>query len=513
MEEAQPSQPSSLLIPTFFLLLAFSFLTKYYKSKTRPNQKLPPGPWKLPIIGNFHQVAKAGPLPHRAFRELAKKHGPIMHLKLGENSTVVISSPKLAKEVLKTYDGSFQKRPIIAAVPTITYGPSDIVFSPSGDYWRDMRKICTLELLSKKRVQSLAHVREAEIEKIVQRIRESSGSVINLTDLVFYLISCTVYRAAFGNSTMDHGEFIVLIKQAMQILGGFNWADLFPSIKGLHYLSGLKSKVELLHKKLDRFMEAIIKEHQEKQREGRTDVEDEDLVDVLLRVQKSNNLETNLTITHVKAVLGDIFAAGMDTTGATLEWAMSEMVKNPRVMKKLQAELRQALKGKKEIHESDIEELSYLKLVVKEVLRLHCPTPLLIPRECTEETNIHGYDIPVKSRVMVNVWAIARDPQYWDDAESFIPERFEDSSLDFKGNNFEYLPFGAGRRICPGMNFGVAGLTLPLAMLMYHFNWELPHGMKTEDLDMTEVPGLAIARKIPLRVIPTVYDPSLHHDI
>ncbi|MED6186283.1 hypothetical protein PIB30_065277 [Stylosanthes scabra] len=123
------------------------------------------------------------------------------------------------------------------------------------------------------------------------------------------------------------------------------------------------------------------------------------------------------------------------------------------------------------------------------------------------------YDIPVKSRVMVNVWAIGRDPQYWDDAESFIPERFEDSSLDFKGNNFEYLPFGAGRRICPGMNFGVAGLTLPLAMLMYHLNWELPHGMKTEDLDMTEVPGLTIARRIPLRVIPTVYDPSLLHDI
>ncbi|QHO10620.1 Cytochrome P450 [Arachis hypogaea] len=498
-----------------------------------------------------------------------------MHLKLGENSTVVISSAKLAKEVLKTYDGSFQRRPLLAAVPTLVYGPADIVFSPSSDYWRDMRKICTLELLSKKKVQSLAFIREAEMERTIQKIRESAGSRINLSDMIFHLISVTVYRAAFGNSNMDHSEFILLIKEAMQILGGFHWGDLFPSIKPLFYLSGLKSKVENLHERLDKFMEDIIKEHQKKQTEGRTDVEEEDLVDVLLRVQQSGSLQTNLTITNVKAVIGDIFAAGMDTSAATLEWGMSEMMKNPRVMAKLQAELREALKGKKTIQESDIEELSYLKLVVKETLRLHCPTPLLIPRECTEATNIHGYDIPVKTRVMVNlqaelrealkgkktiqesdieelsylklvvketlrlhcptplliprecteatnihgydipvktrvmvnVWAIGRDPQYWHDAESFIPERFEDSSLDYKGNNFEYLPFGGGRRICPGMNFGVASITLPLALLLYHFNWELPDGMKPEDLDMTEVPGLAIARKHPLCVIATPYQP------
>ncbi|XP_057759125.1 cytochrome P450 71D8-like [Arachis stenosperma] len=501
------AESSTLLVPTFFLLILFSFVVKYYKSKTKPTHKLPPGPWKLPLIGNFHQVAQAGPLPHRSLRELAKKYGPFMHLKLGENSTVVISSAKLAKEVLKTYDGSFQKRPLLAAVPTLVYGPADIVFSPSGDYWRDMRKICTLELLSKKKVQSLAFIREAEMERTIQKIRESAGSRINLSDMIFHLISVTVYRAAFGNSNMDHSEFILLIKEAMQILGGFHWGDLFPSIKPLFYLSGLKSKVENLHERLDRFMEDIIKEHQKKQTEGRTDVEEEDLVDVLLRVQQSGSLQTNLTITNVKAVIGDIFAAGMDTSAATLEWGMSEMMKNPRVMAKLQAELREALKGKKTIQESDIEELSYLKLVVKETLRLHCPTPLLIPRECTEETNIHGYDIPVKTRVMVNVWAIGRDPQYWHDAESFIPERFEDSSLDYKGNNFEYLPFGGGRRICPGMNFGVASITLPLALLLYHFNWQLPDGMKPEDLDMTEVPGLAIARKHPLCVIATPSQP------
>ena len=186
---------------------------------------------------------------------------------------------------------------------------------------------------------------------------------------------------------------------------------------------------------------------------------------------------------------------------------MTEMMKNSRVREKAQAELRKVFGEKKIIHESDIEQLTYLKLVIKETLRLHPPTPLLIPRECSEETIIAGYEIPVKTKVMINVWAICRDPKYWTDAERFVPERFEDSSIDFKGNNFEYLPFGAGRRICPGISFGLASIMLPLAQLLLYFNWELPNGMKPESIDMTERFGLAIGRKNDLCLIPFIYDP------
>ncbi|XP_052111518.1 cytochrome P450 71D8-like [Arachis duranensis] len=313
-------QPYFLVIAILVFTILY-FLAKYVKARST---NLPPGPWKLPIIGNIHQLALAGPLPHRAFRELAKKYGPIMHLKLGENSTVVISSAKLAKEVLKTQDACFQKRPFIAAVPTLVYGPADIAFSPSGDYWRDMRKICTLELLSVKKVQSLvaSTVREAEAEKLIQTIRESAGSRINLSDMIFSLISASVYRATFGSYNKEHDEFVVLIKEAMEILGGFHWADLFPSMKPLYYLSGLKSKVEKLHKKLDRILEDIVMEHQKKQREGRIDAEEEDLVDVLLRVQQSSSL----TIANVKAVIEDMFAAGTDTTASTIEWAKKRSI-------------------------------------------------------------------------------------------------------------------------------------------------------------------------------------------
>jgi cytochrome P450 len=204
-------------------------------------------------------------------------------------------------------------------------------------------------------------------------------------------------------------------------------------------------------------------------------------------------------------ILQDVFVAGTDTTATTIEWAMSEMMKNPSVREKAQAELRQTLRGKKIISESDLHELNYLKLVIKETLRLHPPSPLLVPRECTELTIIDGYQIPKGTKVMINAWAMARDPHHWTDAEMFIPERFDGSLIDFKGNNFEYIPFGAGRRMCPGISFGLASIVLPLALLLYHFNWELPNQMKPEDLDMTEHFGLAVGRENELCLIPTVY--------
>lgn len=204
-------------------------------------------------------------------------------------------------------------------------------------------------------------------------------------------------------------------------------------------------------------------------------------------------------------VFQDVFVAGTDTTATTIEWTMSELMKNPSARKKVQGELREALKGKETMHESDLQELSYLKLVMKETLRLHPPSPLLVPRESSELTVIDGYEIPKNTKVMINAWAMARDPEYWNDAEMFIPERFDDSSVDFKGNNFEYIPFGAGRRMCPGMSFGLASVMLPLAKLLYHFDWELPDAMKHEDLDMTEHFGLAVGRERELCLIPRVY--------
>ncbi|KAH1163677.1 hypothetical protein AAZX31_01G166400 [Glycine max] len=498
------------MFTTLFFFWVLHWLAKYYyKPKTTLSHKLPPGPKKLPLIGNLHQLAMAGSLPHRTLRDLALKYGPLMHLQLGEISSVVVSSPNMAKEIMKTHDLAFVQRPQFLPAQILTYGQSDIAFAPYGDYWRQMKKICVSELLSAKRVQSFSDIREDETAKFIESVRTSEGSPVNLTNKIYSLVSSAISRVAFGNKCKDQEEFVSLVKELVVVGAGFELDDLFPSMK-LHLINGRKAKLEKMQEQVDKIVDNILKEHQEKRerarREGRVDLEEEDLVDVLLRIQQSDNLEIKITTTNIKAIILDVFTAGTDTSASTLEWAMAEMMRNPRVREKAQAEVRQAFRELKIINETDVEELIYLKLVIKETLRLHTPSPLLLPRECSKRTIIDGYEIPVKTKVMINAWAIARDPQYWTDAERFVPERFDGSSIDFKGNNFEYLPFGAGRRMCPGMTLGLANIMLPLALLLYHFNWELPNEMKPEYMDMVENFGLTVGRKNELCLIPVVND-------
>jgi len=207
------------------------------------------------------------------------------------------------------------------------------------------------------------------------------------------------------------------------------------------------------------------------------------------------------------ATFQDIFGAGGETSASTIDWTMVELVKDPRIMKKAQDEVREVFKMKGRVDENCINELNYLKLVVKETLRLHPPAPLLLPRECSQSCDINGYHIPIKTKVLVNAWAIARDPNYWTEPERFYPERFIDSDIDYKGSSFEYIPFGAGRRICPGSTFGLTNIELVLAMLLYHFDWKLPSGITGEEMDMTEEFGLTVRRKDDLLLCPFVYNP------
>ncbi|WMV07217.1 hypothetical protein MTR67_000602 [Solanum verrucosum] len=368
----------------------------------------------------FHLL---GGLPHQVLRDLAKKYGPIMHLQLGEVSLVVVTSPDMAKQVLKTHDLAFASRPSLLAVEILLYNRTDVIFSPYGDYWRQMRKICLLELLSAKNVKSFNSIRQDEVLHMIEFFRLSSGETVNATNKFHQFTSSMICRSAFGKVFKEQDELILLVEKASRLMEGFDVADIFPSLKFLHVLCGMKGKIMDAHHALDAILENIINEHK-------------------------NNGE-----------LGG-------------------------------------------------EELKYLKLVIKETFRLHPPAPLLIPRECREEVDINGYTIPLKTKVMVNVWAIGRDPKYWNDAECFKPERFEKISIDFIGNNFEFLPFGSGRRICPGISFGLANIFFPLAKLLYHFDWKLPTGINQSDhLDLTESAGVVCARKNNLYLIATPHQP------
>ncbi|XP_013459992.2 cytochrome P450 71D11 [Medicago truncatula] len=491
-----------------FVLLALILqkVEKKFKN-TDSTFNLPKGPIKLPIIGNLHNLLSSQ--PHKKLRDLARKYGPLMHLQLGEISMIVISSPDCAREVMKTHDINFAIRPKVLASDLISYNSTGIISSPYGNYWRQLRKICASELLSLKRVNSYQPIREEEFSNLVKWITSKKGSSINLTQAVLSSIYTILSKSAFGKKCNDQDKFISAVKELIKIAAGFDLEDLFPSITWLHYFTGLRPTLERVHRQVDQIMENIISEHKEAKSKANYDQgeSDEDIVDVLIKYEDGNNKEFFLTKDNIKAIILDIFGAGGETSASTIDWAMVEMIRDPRIMKKVQDEVREVFKMKGRVDENCINELHYLKSIVKETLRLHTPVPLLLPRECGQACEIHGYHIPFKTKVVVNAWAIARDPNYWTEPEKFYPERFMGNTIDYKGSDFEYIPFGAGRRICPGSIFGLRNVELTLATLLFYFDWKLPSGIRSEELDMTEEFGVAVRRKDDLLLLPFVCHP------
>ena len=199
-----------------------------------------------------------------------------------------------------------------------------------------------------------------------------------------------------------------------------------------------------------------------------------------------------------------MFTAGTDTTTSSLEWAMAELLRNPAAMQKLQAELRSTIPPDGKLEETHLQNLPYLDAVVKETLRLHPPLPFLFPRMAMKPCKILGYWIPAETQVLVNVWAIGRDPKNWKDALVFSPERFLEptGSKDFKGQHFDFLPFGSGRRMCPAVPLASRVLPMALGSLILRFDWALPDGLLPEEMDMSEQMGITLKKKVPLKAIP-----------
>ncbi|CAL1376744.1 unnamed protein product [Linum trigynum] len=498
------SSPLALIFTSSVLLIFF--LHKIFRQRNQnPSAAAPPpppGPRKLPIIGNLHQLVGSSQLPPHLLRDLATQYGGVMSLQLGQVPNVVISSAESAKEMMKTHDVVFSDRPFNIAAQILTYDFTDIIFAPHGPYWRQLRKICALELLNQNRVKSFDSTRLEEVSNAVAAVSASAGRKFNFSRMLFSLTSGIVSRAAFGRKYKGHDEFLLVIDELGRLGGGFSLADFFPSLKLLHVLGGTKSQILRLRNEADRMLDGIISDHRNNSRREEAAVDD--LVDVLLKVQGNGEFDIPLSDDNIKAVILDIFGAGSDTAATALEWAMSEMVKNPKILQKAQTEVREVFRLKGDVDIALLGELHYLKLVIKETLRLHPPGPFLV-RMCNEDCVINGFEIKAKTTVLVNSWAIGRDPKFWEDPEEFRPERFFDNSIDFKGLNFEFLPFGAGRRICPGIDFATATIEITLAKLLYHFDLKPPNGVKAEELDMTEAYGGVMKRKNSLKLIPTPY--------
>ncbi|PRQ39178.1 putative cytochrome P450 [Rosa chinensis] len=507
----------------FSLVLVAVFLILLYKwsfTTSSSTKNSPPSPPKLPIIGNLHQLGSPWTPPHRSLQALSQIHGPLMLLRLGNIPVLVVSSAEAAREIMKTHDLAFASRPKSTVLEKLAYNYKDVATAPYGEYWRQMKSICVLNLLSNKRVRSFHGVREEETRSMINKIKEISqrGGVVNVRKMLMTLTNDVVSITALGRKYYDDEDLKELLVEFTELAGSLHVGDYIPWLGWLSRLGGLDAKLESFVKRYDEFIDTVVQEHIDKSpnTSNRNDhgLQDQnkdrkDFVDVLLEIQRESLLHPPLDRVSIKALILDMFLAGTDTTSTLLEWAMAEILKHPRVMIKLQKEVRGVKKGEEEIlTEDDLVDMHYLKAVIKETLRLHPPLTLLVPKMSTQDVKINGYDIKANTQVLVNAWQIGRDPKSFNyKPEEFEPERFLEvnSGLSYKGTDFQLIPFGAGRRVCPGIQFATSVNEIALANLLHKFDWTLPGGVRNDELDMMESSGLTIHKKYPLKAVAIPY--------
>jgi len=360
----------------FIFLISLPILVTLLSRKPTPIYKKtrPPGPLNLPLIGSLLQFFKSH--PPIILRDLANKYGPVMFLRMGQIDTVVISSTAAAQEVLREKDITFASRPSIVASEFFCYQNRDIAFSPYGPYWRMLRKLCMVELLSAKMVRQFAPIRDNETLSLIRNIQAAGrgGEPVNLGR---HLLSCSnsiTAKATFGEviSSELRDQFLTSIAVAINFSGGFTIGDVLPSLRFIDVVTGLRQRMWRARLQLDDVFDKIIARC-EAQR-------GDDLVSVLLRIKDEGELELPIGTTNIKAIILDMFTAGTETTSSAAEWIMSELMRNPDVMAKAQAEVRRVFNNvSPQDHEAKMDELHYIKMVVKEGMRLNPVVPLLVP--------------------------------------------------------------------------------------------------------------------------------------
>ncbi|KAJ8434827.1 hypothetical protein Cgig2_022106 [Carnegiea gigantea] len=457
-----------------------------------------------PIIGNFNLL---GSHPHRSLHELSKKYGPVMMVRLGSVPALVGSSVEMAKLCLKTHDLVFADRPKTAAGKYVTYNYSNITWSQYGPYWRQARRIFLMELFSAKRLESYEYIRVEELNSFPRGMYEHSLTckAIPLKDHLSTLSMNVISRMALGKRYLDEGEssimmpdeFQKMIDEVFLLNGVFNLGDWIPCLKYFD-VQGYVTRMKSLAKKLDRFLDHVLDEHNSRREKEKQNWVAKDMVDVLLELAGDPTLEVKLETIGVKALIEDLIAGGTESSTVTLEWAMSELLKQPRIIAKAVEELDSVIGKERWVQEKDIQNLTYIRAIVKETMRLHPVVPMLVPRLAREDVQVKGYDIPKGTIVLVNTFSSQRDPNVYERPEEFWPERFIGMNIDVKGQDFELLPFGSGRRMCPGYSLGLKVIESGLANLLHGFTWKLPNNMRPEDLNMEEIFGLSNPKKIPL---------------
>nr|QWK52427.1 cytochrome P450 81F3-2 [Isatis tinctoria] len=452
-------------------LALFLLVCKLIFTSIMQRFNLPPSPpYSLPILGHHHLLK---PPVHRLFHRLSKTYGPIFSLRLGSRRTVVISSSSLAKECFTGQnDILLSNRPCFLTAKYVAYNYTTVGTAPYGDHWRNLRRICSLEILSSNRLTNFLHIRKDEIRRMLTRL---SREVVNkeieleplLSDLTFNnIVRMVTGKRYYGDEVHNEEEanlFKKLVADVNDCSGARHPGDYLPFLK--IFGGSFEKKVKAVGEAMDEILQRLLDE-------CRRDKDGNTMVNHLLSLQRQEpEYYTDVTI---KGLMLGMIIAGTDTSAVTLEWAMACLLNHPESLEKAKMEIDEKIGQDRLIEESDLTSLSYLQNIVSETFRLYPEAPLFVPRSPTEDIKVGGYDVPRGTMVMVNAWAIHRDPNLWNEPEKFEPERFSGGGEDVH----MLMPFGNGRRSCPG-----AGL-----------------GQRTK-IDMTETPGMAMRKKEPLRVL------------
>jgi cytochrome P450 len=483
----------------FIVLTTIFAYTTFLLVRKRRSPKLPPGPTGLPLVGSLPFL---DPQVHKYLANLSKKYGPILSLRLGSKFAVVISSPSLASSVLREHDNIFANHDITIAAAISAYDCNNVPCSPNGPKWRMLRRVLVHEVLSPSSLDAVYNLRQEENRSTVCRIHAKSGTPVNLREELFLAVSNVIINTIWGG-TLDGDkdresvckDFQVLVDEMNEMLFQFNISDFFPALARFD-LQGVKKKMEALRGAFEDIFNRVI------EKRSSCGERPKDFLETLLRMERTGgDSKTPFTMTHVKALLIDIIQGGTDTTSSTLEWTMAEVLNKPDILHKIQTELDQVVGKDRLVEESDLPQLQFLSLVIKEALRLHPPQPV-IPHHSSSPCFIDDYFIPEGAAVIVNVWAIQRDPSLWTDPLEFKPERFlqEDCKRDFTGKNFDYFPFSSGRRMCAGMAMAEKMTGYILAAFLHSFDWKLVDDM---EVDFSEKFGIVMKRVVPLIAIPT----------
>ncbi|CAM8876788.1 unnamed protein product [Rhodiola kirilowii] len=468
---------------------------------------LPPGPRGLPILGYLPFI---GTDLHITFAKLAGLYGPVFKLRLGNKLCVVVSFPALVKEMVRHKDTIFGNRDGSIAALIGFDGGCDIVLQDYGPEWRKLRKHLAHEMLSNASIDACYEKRREGIQLGIKQVYRNIGEPVNIGHIMLLTIVDAVIRMVWSGSILESNQYSSvegsdlkqLLAEFIMLLDCPNISDFFPALAWLD-LQSVAKRMKSANVRINKILDGAIDERRKLSRATDENVNGRrDLLQYLLDLKDRGDSHSSLSMNQLKALLKDLVIGGTETTATIAEWALSELLRHPEILKLVHEELTQVVGLDAMVEEFHLPKLHYLSAVVKETHRLHPVAPLLATRCPSETTDIGGYTIPKGTRTFINAWSIHRDAQLWDRPLEFRPERFLDcpGKWDYAGNDFRYLPFGSGRRVCPGLPLAKRMQMYVLASFLHCFKWEV---LKGEEIDVSETFGIVLKKAVPLVAVPT----------